>query len=91
MLRRLGDRPRPTGASARALDDGGGRLSALTRREREVAELVAEGLTNAQIAARLHVSESTVEKHVTRVLAKLELSTRAGVVRLLAHERPAQA
>ena len=91
VLRRLGDRPRPTGASARALDDGGGRLSALTRREREVSELVAEGLTNAQVAARLHVSESTVEKHVTRVLAKLELSTRAGVVRLLAHERPAQA
>ena len=52
---------------------------------------MADGLTNAQIAARLHVSESTVEKHVTRVLAKLELSTRAGVVRLLAHERAALA
>ena len=50
---------------------------------------MADGQTNAQIAARLHVSESTVEKHVSRVLAKLGLSTRAGVVRLLAHERAA--
>jgi DNA-binding NarL/FixJ family response regulator len=48
---------------------------------------MAEGQTNAQIAARLHLSESTVEKHVSRVLAKLEVSTRAGVVRVLARER----
>ena len=72
---------------ARARHDGDGRLGALTPREREVAALVADGQTNAQIAARLHLSESTVEKHVSRVLAKLGLSTRAGVVRLLAHER----
>jgi DNA-binding NarL/FixJ family response regulator len=52
-----------------------------------VAALVADGQTNAQIALRLHLSESTVEKHVSRVLAKLGLSSRAGVVRLLAHER----
>ena len=64
---------------------------ALTPREREVAALVADGQTNAQIAARLHLSESTVEKHVSRVLAKLGLSSRAGVVRLLAHERAARA
>jgi DNA-binding NarL/FixJ family response regulator len=52
-----------------------------------VAALVADGQTNAQIAARLHLSESTVEKHVSRVLGKLGLSSRAGVVSLLAHER----
>jgi DNA-binding NarL/FixJ family response regulator len=87
-LRRLGDRPRPTGASTRARDDGDGRLVALSPREREVAALVADGQTNAQIADRLHLSESTVEKHVSNVLAKTGQSTRAGIVRLLA-QKPA--
>lgn len=82
-LRRLGDRPRaytpePIGGS----DDG--RLARLTPREREVATLVAGGSTNAQIAARLHLSERTVEKHVSGALAKLGLSSRTAVVRLLA-------
>ena len=45
---------------------------------------MAEGRTNAQIAARLHLSERTVEKHVSSVLAKLGLSSRTEVVRLLA-------
>jgi DNA-binding CsgD family transcriptional regulator len=89
VLRRLGDRPRPSAGSAAAQHDDHGRLAALTPREREVATLVADGQTNAQIAARLHLSESTVEKHVSRVLAKLGLASRAGVVRLLAGERPA--
>jgi ATP/maltotriose-dependent transcriptional regulator MalT len=83
-LRRLGERPRPAAVPASA---GADRLSALTAREREVALLVGGGQTNAQIAARLHLSESTVEKHVSRVLAKLGLSSRAGVVALLARER----
>ena len=86
VLRRLGDRPRPT-PTVPAEPDGHGRLSSLTPREREVAALVGDGQTNAQIALRLHLSESTVEKHVSRVLAKLGLSSRAGVVRLLAQER----
>lgn len=79
-LRRLGDRPRP----ARPAPAGGDELGALTRREREVALLVGEGLTNAQVALRLQLSEKTVEKHVSRVLAKLGLASRAGIVRLLA-------
>jgi DNA-binding CsgD family transcriptional regulator len=82
-LRRLGDRPRP----APAIVTRDGPLAALTSREREVAALVAAGQTNAQIAARLHLSESTVEKHVSRVLGKLGMSSRAGVVSLLARER----
>jgi ATP/maltotriose-dependent transcriptional regulator MalT len=85
-LRRLGDRPRPSAAPELGGPARDGRLSALTAREREVAELVAEGQTNAQIAARLHLSESTVEKHVSRMLGKLGLSSRAGVVGLLARE-----
>ncbi len=42
------------------------------------------GRTNAQIAARLHLSERTVEKHVSQALGKLGLSSRSGIVRLLA-------
>jgi DNA-binding CsgD family transcriptional regulator len=85
-LRRLGDRPRPTSRSRAGGSDAGGPLAALTPREREVAALVADAQTNAQIAARLHLSESTVEKHVSSVLAKLGLSSRSGVVRLVARE-----
>lgn len=53
---------------------GGDRqLAELTEREREVLELMAEGLTNAGIAKRLYVSERTVEAHVRHVLTKLDL------------------
>ncbi|MFY1652549.1 AAA family ATPase [Solwaraspora sp. WMMB762] len=81
-LRRLGDRPRINTASAAPSDDG---LAVLTRREREVADLVAAGHSNAAIATRLYLSERTVEKHVSHLLAKLGLTTRIGVVRLLAN------
>ena len=53
---------------ARGADDP---LAELTEREREVLELVAEGLTNAGIAKRLYLSERTVEAHVRHVLMKL--------------------
>ena len=48
-------------------------LSELTEREREVLELMAEGLTNLGIAKRLYLSERTVEAHVRHVLTKLDL------------------
>jgi DNA-binding NarL/FixJ family response regulator len=52
----------------------------LTRREKEVATLVARGLTNRQIARELVVSEHTVHHHVTNILKKLNLASREQVV-----------
>jgi DNA-binding CsgD family transcriptional regulator len=49
----------------------------LTRREREVAALVAQGMTNRQIAAQLHLSERTAQNHVQHMLTKLGLANRS--------------
>ena len=52
-------------------------LPGLTPRERDVLRLLADGLTNRQIAERLVVSEHTVHRHVTNILRKLDLPSRA--------------
>lgn len=90
--RRRGDRGRAHAATARAArltqTCEGARTPALiaaaappsvTDREREIAILAAGGLTNKQIAARLHVSVRTVEGHIYRVCTRLDLSDRTAL------------
>jgi DNA-binding NarL/FixJ family response regulator len=77
ITRRLVERfTRPEGEAAAISVD----LSALTPRELEVLRHVARGLSNAEIAERLTLSEATVKTHVARIFAKLELRDRAQAV-----------
>ena len=61
------------------------RLEVLTERELEVLEAIATGATNAEIAASLYMAEGTVKTHITRLLAKLQIRDRVGLV-LFAYE-----
>ncbi len=60
----------------------------LTRREHEVTELIAGGLTNRQIAERLFIAQRTVDTHVGRILAKLGCSNRSQAAVLIGGRRP---
>ena len=72
----LADRCEGARTPALRLGDADPALAALTRREREVMELAAQGLTNRAIAQRLFVSIRTVNAHLNHVYAKLEVSDR---------------
>jgi RNA polymerase sigma factor (sigma-70 family) len=85
-LGRRDDAERQAAEAARELDAIGAMVSRdvpgsalrrLTRREREVVALLAEGMTNRQIASRLVISEHTVHRHVTSILRKLGAPSRA--------------
>lgn len=62
--------------------------SGLTSRELEVAQLVAAGKTNREIAAELFLSEKTVETHLYHAFAKLGVSSRAALAGVLARGAP---
>ena len=61
---------------ARAARDGQADAGELTSREREIAALVAGGLSNREIADRLFISRRTVDAHVNHIYAKLRISSR---------------
>ena len=68
-----------TPASGSPAIPAGTSMGQLTRREQEVAALVARGLSNSQIAAELVISARTVETHVQHIMDKLGVSTRAQI------------
>ncbi|CAA9292550.1 MAG: Two-component transcriptional response regulator, LuxR family [uncultured Corynebacteriales bacterium] len=78
LLRRFAEPGNPHRADARR------RLDVLTAKEREVLAALAEGLANGEIGRRLHLSEATVKSHVSRLLAKLQLTNRVQAA-ILAH------
>jgi len=73
VIDRMAQQPLPELAAEAKLDE-------LTRREREVLELVARGLSNREIATQLFVEESTVRTHVKRIQMKLQLRDRVQIV-----------
>jgi DNA-binding CsgD family transcriptional regulator len=82
-LRELGARGVARGPRRATRDDPHG----LTRRERSVLELLAEGLTNSEIAARLVISEKTAGHHVSAILDKLGVRSRYDAAKLAAQHR----
>jgi two-component system NarL family response regulator len=70
--------PRVAGGLLRRRSLNGGKpdITELSAREAEVLKLIAEGLANKQISARLHLSEKTVKNHVSRIFSKLNISAR---------------
>ncbi|MET7754238.1 AAA family ATPase [Streptomyces sp. NPDC005389] len=86
MLVDLADRTRPAPPEGTA----GGRLAVLTPREREIAVLVAEGLTNQAVADRLCLSPRTVESHVARAYRKTGVESRAALASLVVRDGAGQ-
>ncbi|MFI5893754.1 response regulator transcription factor [Actinoplanes sp. NPDC051513] len=70
------------------LPEGGSRWERLTEREKAVARLVAEAMTNQQIARRLGITTHTVNFHLRQIFAKLEICSRVSLARLVEPREP---
>lgn len=77
---RASDEPAAGQISEEGPPPAGTELDALTPREREVLDMLAEGLSNKEIAWRMKISEHTVKSHVASIFAKLNVSTRTEAV-----------
>lgn len=66
--------------------DAQGLLNDLTDREREILQLLADGMSNADVATKLFISQETVKSHVRHILAKLEADTRTHAVAIALRE-----
>jgi DNA-binding NarL/FixJ family response regulator len=66
------------------------RLASLTAREREVAQAVGRGRSNAEIASQLHMSLATVKAHVSRLLIKLNVANRVQIALIVHDAAPEQ-
>jgi DNA-binding NarL/FixJ family response regulator len=73
------DGPAPTSGKRRPSGNGQRHPDTLSARETEVARLVAEGLANKVIAARLSISSKTVETHITHIMEKLHVCARTQI------------
>lgn len=62
-------------------------LSTLTRRQREVLDLVLQGASNKEIARTVFVTERTAETHVTAILSKVGLDSRSRLIARLLHQK----
>ncbi|MPZ83812.1 MAG: LuxR family transcriptional regulator, partial [Actinophytocola sp.] len=76
---RLGMAPLRRDCATLAASLSGQVAGPLTKREREIAVLVSQGLTSRQIAAAAHISERTAENHVQHILGKLGFTSRAQI------------
>ena len=72
----------PSSPNTEAINEQAIKSSGLSKREYEILELMAQGLSNKQIGEQLYISESTVKTHVSNVLSKLNSSRRTQAVQI---------
>src|SRR5262249_23774247 len=72
--------PQGAAAAARRVGAAGPLLGPLSERERDVLQLVAEGVSNAEIAEQLVIEVSTVKRHMSNIFAKLDAANRTQAV-----------
>jgi DNA-binding NarL/FixJ family response regulator len=79
-VQRLAGMPAPISGTTRPSDPAGGSDGVITKREEEVLQLIAEGLSTPEVAARLYISVKTVKNHLASIYAKLDSRDRTQAV-----------